>query len=42
MKYHLLPSHQSGFRTGYSTRDVLLHVTDKWLRAKVNILVQYF
>ena len=33
MKYHLLSSHQSGFRTGYSTQDLLLHVTDKWLRA---------
>ena len=25
--------HQSGFRSGYSTQDVLLHVTDRWLRA---------
>ena len=33
MKYHLLSSHQSGFRTGYSTQDLLLHITDKWLRA---------
>ena len=33
MKYHLLSSHQSGFRTGHSTQDLLLHVTDKWLRA---------
>ena len=33
MMYHLLSSHQSGFRAGYSTQDVLLHVTDKWLRA---------
>jgi len=33
MKYHLLPSHQPGFCNGYSTQDVLLHVTDKWLRA---------
>jgi len=33
VKYHLLSFHQSGFRTGYSTQDVLLHVTDKWLRA---------
>ena len=24
MKYHLLSSHQSGFRTGYSTQDLLL------------------
>ena len=44
MKYHLLSSHQSGFHTGYSTQDVLLHVTDKWLRAvdEGNILMQYF
>ena len=33
MKYHLFFSHQSGFCTRYSTQDVLLHVTDKWLRA---------
>jgi len=33
VKHHLLSFHQSGFRTGYSTQDVLLHVTDKWLRA---------
>jgi len=33
MKYRLLSSHQFGFRTGYSTEDVLLYVTDKWLRA---------
>ena len=32
-KYHLLSSHQPGFRADYSTQDVLLHVTDKWLRA---------
>jgi len=32
MKYHLLSSHQSGFHNGYSNQDVLLHVTDKWLR----------
>ena len=33
MRYHFSSSHQSGFCTGYSTQDVLLHVTDKWLRA---------
>jgi len=34
MKYHLLSFyHQSGLHTSYSTQDVLLHVTDKWLRA---------
>ena len=32
MTYVLCP-HQSGFRAGYSTQDVLLHVTDKWLKA---------
>ena len=32
-KYNLLTLHQSGFRSGYSTQDVLIHVTDKWLRA---------
>ena len=30
--YGLLSPHQSGFRSGYSTQDVLLHVTDRWLR----------
>jgi len=30
---NLLTPHQSGFRSGYSTQDVLLFVTDKWLRA---------
>ena len=29
----LLTPHQSGFRSGYSTQNVLLFVTDKWLRA---------
>ena len=29
----LLTPHQSGFRAGYSTQDVLLYVTDRWLRA---------
>ena len=33
IKHQLLSPHQSGFRAGYSTQDVLLHVTDKWLRA---------
>ena len=33
IKYDLLCPHQSGFRTGYSTQDVVLHVTDKWLKA---------
>jgi len=32
-KYDLLTPHQSGFHAGYSTLDVLLHVTDRWLRA---------
>ena len=32
-KYGLLIPHQSGFRSGHSTQDVLLHVTDRWLRA---------
>ena len=32
-KYGLLTPHQSGFRSGYSMQDVLLHVTDRWLRA---------
>ena len=30
---NLLIPHQSGFCSGYSTQDVLLFVTDKWLRA---------
>ena len=29
----LLSAHQSGFRSGYSTQDVLIYVTDKWLKA---------
>ena len=33
IKYDLLCPHQSGFCSGYSTQDVLLHVTDKWLKA---------
>ena len=33
IKYDLLCPHQSGFHTGYSTQDVLLHITDKWLKA---------
>ena len=33
MKFDLLCPHQSGFRSGYSTQDVLLHITDKWLEA---------
>ena len=32
-KYDLLTPHQSGFRAGYSIQDVLLYVTDGWLRA---------
>ena len=32
IKYDLLSPHQSGFCSGYSTQDVLLHVTDKWLK----------
>jgi len=31
--FHLLSAHQSGLHAGYSTQDVLLHVTDKWLKA---------
>ena len=27
--YDLLSAHQSGFHAGYSTQDLLLHVTDK-------------
>ena len=33
MKFDLLCPHQSGFRSGYSTQDILLHITDKWLAA---------
>ena len=33
MKFDLLCPHQSGFRSAYSTQDVLLHITDKWLEA---------
>ena len=33
VRYNILCDHQSGFRSGYSTQDVLLHVTDKWLKA---------
>ena len=33
VRYDILCVHQSGFRPGYSTQDVLLHVTDKWLKA---------
>ena len=33
VRYDILCDHQSGFRLGYSTQDVLLHVTDKWLKA---------
>ena len=32
-KHDLLTPHQSGFRVCYSTQDVLLYVTDSWLRA---------
>jgi len=32
-KYNLLSAHQSGFQVGYATQDLLLHVTDKWLKA---------
>ena len=31
--HNLFSSMQSGFRAGYSTQDVLLHVSDSWLRA---------
>ena len=30
--HDLFSSRQSGFRNGYSTQDVLLHVSDSWLR----------
>ena len=33
VRYGILCAHQSGFCSGYSTQDVLLHVTDKWLKA---------
>ena len=33
IRHDLFCAHQSGFRSGYSTQDVLLHVTDKWLKA---------
>jgi len=33
VRYDILCAHQSGFRSGYSTQDVLLHVIDKWLKA---------
>ena len=33
VRYDILCAHQSGFRSGYSMQDVLLHVTDKWLKA---------
>ena len=32
-KCNLLSVHQFGFCAGFSTQDVLLHVTDKWLKA---------
>jgi len=32
-KYNLLSADQSGFRTSYSMQDLLLYVTDKWLKA---------
>ena len=31
--YNLFSNRQSGFRVGYSTQDVLLHVSDSWLGA---------
>ena len=46
IKYDLLYPHQSGFHAGHSTQDVLLHITDKWLKVidegKYIILVLYF
>ena len=45
IKYDLLCPHQSGFHAGYSTQDVLLHITDKWLKVideSKYILVLYF
>ena len=32
-RHKLLCAYQSKFRADYSTEDVLLYVTDKWLRA---------
>ena len=32
-QFNLLSEHQSGFRPGFSTQDVLIHVTDSWRRA---------
>ena len=32
-EYGLLTPHQSEFSSGYSIQNVLLHVTDRWLRA---------
>jgi len=31
-KNNLLTPHQSGFHSGCSAHDALLHVTDKWMR----------
>ena len=31
--HSLLSEHQSGFRPGYSTADVILHMTDLWRKA---------
>jgi len=33
VRYDILCARLTGFRPGYSTQDVLLHVTDKWLKA---------
>ena len=33
LKNNLLSHKQSGFRPEHSTQDVLLHVTDSWLKA---------
>jgi len=33
IRHHLFSNKQSGFRAGYSTQDMLLHVSGSWLRA---------
>ena len=33
IEYDILCPHQSGFHAGYSTQDVFLHVTNKWMKA---------
>ena len=38
---NLLSPHQSGFRPGYSTSDVILYVSDLWKKAMDNGLVTF-